>query len=148
MKTYVSKEMNRCNYLLGEIDAVYHELSKKLGLSDSAMRILYTICDIGDCCLLQEICRRGGLSKQTVNSAIRRLEADGILFLKPAGAKNKKVCLTGHGKTLISQTVIRIIQAENEIFAAWPAEDVSKYLELTERYLTDLQEKSRVFQTE
>ncbi len=77
MNTYISKDINRFNYLLSETDAVYHDMSKRLGLSDSISQILYTICDLGDGCLLQEICRRCGLSKQTVNSAIRRLESDG-----------------------------------------------------------------------
>ena len=38
-----SKVMKRFNYLLGEMDAVYHEMALKLGLSDSAMIILYTV---------------------------------------------------------------------------------------------------------
>ena len=47
MKSYSSNEMKRFNHLLEEIDAVYHEMSRRLGLSDSAMIILYTICDLG-----------------------------------------------------------------------------------------------------
>ena len=43
----LSKKLKRYNYLVGEIDATYHELSTKFGLSDSMMRILYTICDNG-----------------------------------------------------------------------------------------------------
>ena len=42
----------RYNYLVGEIDATYHELSTKFGLSDSMMRILYTICD---CCAVDTV---------------------------------------------------------------------------------------------
>ena len=63
MNNYFSKEMKRYNHLCSEIDGAYHEMSVKLGLSDSAMRILYTICDAGDSCLLQEICFRSGISK-------------------------------------------------------------------------------------
>ncbi len=143
MNTYISKEMNRFNYLLSETDAVYHDMSRRFGLSDSISRILYTICDLGDGCLLQEICRRCGLSKQTVNSAIRRLESDGILYLEAAGARNKKACLTDRGKALAEHTAVKIIKAENEIFASWPAEDVARYLELTERYLLEIREKAQ-----
>ena len=70
-----SKEMRRYNHLVGEIDGVYHEMSLRLGLSDSAMIVLYTLCDSGGPCPLRDICRRSGLSKQTVNSALRKLEA-------------------------------------------------------------------------
>lgn len=69
--------LKRYNYLFGEIEAVYHEISLQMGLSDSVSRILYAICDEGDRCPLSLICRRTGLSKQTVNSALRRLEEEG-----------------------------------------------------------------------
>lgn len=143
MNCSTSKEIKRYNHLIGEIDAVYHEMSLKLGVSDSVMTILYTICDHGDCCLLQEICRRSGVSKQTINSAIRKLEREGIVYLEPAGGKNKNVCLTETGKRLAGQTAAQIIDAENEIFASWPEEDVNRYLELTERFLGAIREKSK-----
>ena len=141
MKTYISNEMKRYNHLVGEIDAVYHEISLTLGLSDSAMKILYTICDSGDSCMLQEISRRSGVSKQTINSAIRKLENEGIVYLKSAGTKNKNVCLTEKGKQLAKQTAIRLIEIENDIFASWEKNDVEKYLELTERFMVSLKEK-------
>lgn len=137
MKTYGSKEMKRFNYLLGEIDAAYHEASLQLGLSDSAMQILYTICDNGDRCLLKTICRYSGLSKQTVNSAIRKLEREGIVYLESAGPKTKMVCLTEEGKQLAAKTAIQLLNTENEIFASWTKEEVHTYLSLTEKFLTD-----------
>lgn len=143
MNPFTSREMKRFNHLMGEIDAVYHEMAMKLGLSDSAMIILYTICDNGDSCPLQEICRRSGISKQTINSAIRKLEKEGIVYLDAVGAKNKNVCLTEKGKHLANHTAIRIIDAENDIFSSWPKDDVNKYLELTERFLVEIKEKAK-----
>lgn len=134
--------IKRYNHLTGEISAVYHKMSLKLGLSDSASIILYTICDSGDACPLRDICRLSGLSKQTVNSALRRLETDGAVRLEAAGPRNKTVCLTDAGKLLADRTARRIIQAENEIFAAWPPEDVEEYLTLTERFLSDIRGKA------
>ncbi|MDE6906096.1 MAG: MarR family transcriptional regulator [Lachnospiraceae bacterium] len=145
MEPYSSKDNKRCNYLIGETNAVYHDMAVKMGLSDSAMNILYTICDSGESCLLKEICRRSGISKQTVNSAIRKLEQEGMVYLKSADSRNKYVCLTNRGKELSQNTVIRMIQAENEIFASWPKEEVDIYLELTEKYLRDLREKAKDF---
>lgn len=143
MKTCISNAMKRYNHLVGEIDAVYHEICLHLGLSDSAMKILYTICDNGDSCLLQEISRRSGVSKQTINSAIRKLEKEGIVYLKSVGGKNKNVCLTDAGKQLAKHTAIRLIEMENDIFASWEKSDVETYLELTERFLIALKEKNR-----
>ena len=143
MKAYSSKEMKRYNHLLGEIEAVYHEMSLKLGLSDSAMIILYTICDEGDSCLLQDICLRSGMSKQTINSALRKLEKEGIVYLKPADLRGKKVCFTEKGRDLAKSTAVRMIEAETEILASWSKEDVEKYLELTERFLSALKVKAK-----
>lgn len=142
MGNYISKDMKRYNYLLGEMEAVYHGMSLKLGLSDSASMILYTICEEGDSRLLSEICRLTGLSKQTVNSSIRKLEARGVLYLEKADSKSKRVYLTNAGKELAKQTVLRMQQAENAILASWPRQDVEKYLELTERFLTALKEEA------
>ncbi len=55
MKIHSSKELKRYNYLSSEIDAAYHELSSKMGLPDSSMIVLYTICDNGDSCPLRDI---------------------------------------------------------------------------------------------
>ena len=138
----VFRNMRRQNYLVGEMEAVYHEMALKLGMSDSAMRILYVVCDSGESCLLQKICRYSGLSKQTINSALRKLETEGSLYLEPAGGKNKRVCLTEEGRLLTARTAGRVYGMENDILDAWPREDVQKYLELMERYLHDLQERA------
>lgn len=145
MKICASKEIKRFNHLISETEAVYHEIALKLGLSDSASQILYTVCNNGDCCPLQEICRISGISKQTINSSLRKLEADGIVYLKQISGKSKNVCLTEKGKTLTENTVAKLITAENEIFSSWSKEDVNKYLELTELYLTEMKKKSENF---
>ena len=139
--------MKRFNHLLGEIEAVYHEMALKFGQSDSVMNILYTICDYGDSCPLQEICRRSGISKQTINSALRKLEREGIVYSEQAGVKGKNVCLTEKGKELVGDTAVRVIEAENGILASWPEEDVKRYLELTERFLVGIKEKAKEINT-
>lgn len=136
------ESLNRFNYLFGETDALYHEMAHKLGLSDSAMKILYTVCDTGEPCPLQEICRRSGLSKQTVNSALRKLEGERVLYLENAGSRGKQVRLTETGRALAERTALRIIEIENEVFAAWTPADVQTYLALTERFLNDVKQRA------
>ena len=72
MEYNFSKIMRRYNHLLGETEAVYHEMSLKLGLSDSAFIILYALCEQGNGCLQKDICAQAFVSKQTINSSIRR----------------------------------------------------------------------------
>lgn len=132
--------LKRYNHLVGEIDAVYHEASLKLGMSDSVSKILYTICNVGSSCLLHDICKQTGLSKQTVHSAIRNLEAKEMVTLELVDGKAKKVCLTEKGEIFAQKTARRLIDMENSILSSWPKEDVQTYLELTERFLVDLKE--------
>ena len=40
-----------------------------------------------------------------------------------------------------------MIKAENEIFDAWSQADVQKHLELTERFLRDFKEKTKIMKT-
>lgn len=142
MKEYPSKELKRCNYLFGELDKAYHEAALKLGISDSAMKILYAICDEGESCMLQTICFRTGLSKQTVNSALRKLEKESIIYLEAVGAKSKRVFLSEKGKQLAEKTALRVMQMENDIFTSWKKEDVEKYLELLEQFLAAFRSKT------
>ena len=132
---YTSRDLRRYNHLLQETDAVYHEMAQHWGLPDSVMGVLYTLCDAGGRCSVREVCRLGGMSKQTVNSALRKLEAEGILYLEPSGARSKRVCLTEAGLRVADATAGRLIRLENSIFDEWPAEDVQQYLGLMERYL-------------
>lgn len=141
MKYNSTDEMKRFNHLHGEIEATYHDASLKFGVADSVLKILYTVCSFGDSFPLNDVCKNTGLSKQTVNSAIRKLEDDGIVRLEAVNGKAKKVCLTEKGKLFADKTAFRLVEIENMIFDSWSFEDVLKYLELTERFLTSLKEE-------
>lgn len=134
MHEYRSPALKRLNCLLSEMDAAYHEAALRQGLNDSTSRIL-ALCELGSPAPLRAVCESTGLSKQTVNSALRKLEAEGILYLEPSGARSKRVCLTEAGLRVADATAGRLIRLENSIFDEWPAEDVQQYLGLMERYL-------------
>ncbi len=134
-------KMKRINLLTSEIEAAYHDAALKLGLTDSAMRILYIICNVGEDCLLSDITHMSGISKQTINSALRKLEADGVVYLEAVNGRQKKVCLTDKGNLLVQNTTFRLIKFENEIFDSWSEEERELYTELTDRFLTAFKEK-------
>lgn len=138
MKRITTEGMRRFNHLVSETDAVYHEAALRMGMSDSTMQILYILCDRGGGCPIGEICRLSGISKQTINSALRKLEEEGNVYLEGMGGKRKRVCLTERGRGLTERTVMRLIEIENGILDSWPKEELEKYLELTENYLLAL----------
>lgn len=141
MEVHISKELRRFNHLVGEINGAYHDAAVKLGLPDSAMAVLYTLCGEGGACPLQEIVRQSGASKQTINSAIRRLEGDGTVRLEPGEGRGKNVRLTERGWALVRRTVLPVVEIEDEIYASWTAEELRAYLERTERFLIEFREK-------
>ena len=137
------KQIDRRRYscLTSEIDGTYHMAALKCGVSDSAMRILYTICLYGDQCLLSDIVHLSGVSKQTINSALRKLEQQGAVYLEQADGKKKLVCLTAQGKQLAQRSAMRVLQMEDEIFDGWSQDDCETFFRLIERFLTAFREK-------
>lgn len=145
MNGYVSEKVKRYNYLLGEIEATYHEMAAKFGLSDSEMNILYALCQYGGFCELSDITELTGIRKQTLTSALHKLERNEMIQVDRSirNGKKKNVCLTDSGKTFVKYSVSRIIEIENEIFDSWSEEDVEMYMKFTMRYLKSLKEKSK-----
>ncbi|MCD8100588.1 MAG: MarR family transcriptional regulator [Oscillospiraceae bacterium] len=127
-------DIRKINYLMNEIDALYHQASLKLGVSDSVSLVLYIIHTEGGTCLLSDIYKQTGISRQTVNSAVRGLEKDGVLFLEQSTGRSKRVVLTDKGKSFVDNTVERLCQAERRAFAAWSEEEERICIALLEKY--------------
>lgn len=106
MEDLINQIRKRYIYLMSEIDEFYHHISVKLGMSDSVMNILYTICEFGEGCSQSDICKLSGISRQTINSAIRKLEKDEMIYLKPGTGKNMCICLTSKGEVLVNEKVM------------------------------------------
>ena len=121
-------------YLAGEINALYHEAAVKTGVSDSVQNILYVIWEQGTECPQSEISKLTGISRQTINSAIRKLEREGIVTLKPGKGRNTIVCLTESGKAFAAQRIQPLFEIENKIWEEWTPEEQQEYLRLTQKY--------------
>ncbi len=140
MKKFVCADMNRFNSLITQTDSIYREAAFKLGLTYSAMMVLYAVFNNGGSCPISDICAFG-INKQTVNSALRKLETEDVVFLEAAGGRRKNVRLTENGMALAEKTILKIINIENEIFASWTKYERETYIELTKRYMNQLSEK-------
>lgn len=141
MKNTYYDKVQRVNCLTNDLDALYHQAARKMGISDSVLIVLYMIHEKGDGCLLYEICKGSGISKQTINSALRKLEADDILYLKQDKGKTKRVYLTGKGKAYMLQTAGRLLEAESDAFHDWTKEELEMYLKLLEKYNCSFREQ-------
>ena len=85
-------------YLSAEITSLYHEAAVKIGISDTVLNILYVLCEKEGQCLQSDIFRLTGISRQTINSAIRKLEKSELVYLEQREGRNTMVCLTEKGK--------------------------------------------------
>ena len=137
------EKLQRINRLISETDGLYHQASLKIGLSDSASRILYALYTAGGSCPLSDIYKDAGISKQTVNSALRKLEEEGTVRLEQHHGKAKLVFLTEQGRGKANQTVSRLVDAEIGAFESWSEEEIDTYMALTNKYLETFREQVR-----
>ncbi len=134
-----NQKIMRYRRAIGEIEALYHEVATKHGLSNSAYSILYAICSQGDRCSLKDIVLYSCISKQTVNSALRKLEEEGILYLQMVNGKNKEAVLTEKGKELADKTAKKLLLLEEKLLnEIWSEDEFNKYTELSEKFGKDL----------
>ncbi len=127
-------EAGQYTHLAGEINALYHEAAVKTGISDSVQNILYVICENGGRCLQSEVSKLTGISRQTINSAIRRLEKDGIVYLEQGKGRNTILCLTEKGQKFALEKIVPLFEMENKIWNEWTPEERRQYLALTQKY--------------
>ena len=127
----------RINCLTAELDSLYHQAALKLKLSDSVMIVLSLVFENGGSCPLSEIRAAAYISKQTLHSAVRKLENEGLVRLEQSRGRAKNVCLTERGKEYAERTIARLFQAECGAFHGWTKEEIEQYLALMERYNSD-----------
>jgi DNA-binding MarR family transcriptional regulator len=137
MENDYSTVMMRVNCLASDLDNLYHQAAQKLGISDSVLFLLYVVCENSGRCPLADIRTATGMTKQTLNSALRRLENDGVVTLAQHSGRSKIVCLTETGVEYAEKTVMRLFNAESSVFKSWLPDEISTYLKLMERYNND-----------
>ncbi len=137
------QELRTLNNILGQLNGTYHDLAVKLGISDSVMNILYGILYEGDGCNQSTLYKSCGMGKTTANSAIRKMEGEGLLYLTPGEGRNTRVYLTEKGHELSEITAGRLAALEEDILMSWSAEDRSDFIKLMGRYLEELKAKSK-----
>ncbi len=126
--------LRRINYLNSELNALYHQASVRIGLSDSASQILYFVYADQGHCRLQDIALETGLSKQTIHSAVCKLQEQGLISLEQDGGRRKLVCLTPKGQDYAASTVARIFEAEKAAYQDWSETEIEEHLRLLQKY--------------
>ena len=131
------------NTEMKKINDIYRCAIKRFMLSDCAFWILYTLrieqrsftqSEIGD-----YLCE----PKQTINSALKKLEANNYIALSPGNdQRSKKVSLTEAGEALAQKTVDKLANAETKALCRMSADDCDAFIRLTKLFGTMREEET------
>ena len=135
---YISNPLKEFNRIYKKTNEIYHDIALRLGLSDSAFDILYSISELGDGCLQKDICNATCIPKQTIHSSIRQMEKSGYLTLSSGKGRSMHITLTDLGKSLLERTIYPVMQMEGEAFHCMTDEECQQMLALFGKYIQAL----------
>ena len=136
------KRMMAFNVLWKEQDDIYRGIAKTLGLNESVFWILYCLRGSGKNVTQSFMCSIMLEPKQTINTALKKMESDGLIFFSDSGDKRSKyIYLTEKGAALAKNTVDRVIVAERTAMEMMTEDEQRQFLELFRKYNDCLKEK-------
>lgn len=123
------------NRELKTLDDLYRNAAKRCGLSECAFWILYTLRVEEKTFTQAEICGFLIEPKQTVNSALKKLEAAGYLTLT-AGVdqRSKHVRLTEAGERFARAHIDCVPEAEARALCALSQEDLASFFSIIRQF--------------
>ena len=141
MQEPMMEELIVFNQIYREMDQIYHMYAKQNGLSDASLWLLYSLCE-RETYTQREICSAWHYPPQTINSALKAMEKQGMIELKAIAGnqKNKRVVLTQKGEALRDTVIHPLILAEQQAFAGLPKKERACLLGLTQKYVGLLQQ--------
>lgn len=130
-----SELLNQCDK---ELDEIYHDYAVSHNLSDAALWILYAIYDAKEVVTQANICSSWFFSRQTINTALKGLEQQGIIELVsiPGNRKSKQIRFSSEGQDAAQKILFPLLQAENKVFATLSDEENRVFLELSRKRCT------------
>jgi DNA-binding MarR family transcriptional regulator len=127
--------LKQYNDITKENDELYREAAKKFGLSVCEFWILYFLRVEYAKPMQSEICSSFYLPKQSIHSALKKLEADGYIMQTAGGNKrSKRILLTKQGEILCGKTVDHIVKAEKEALGSLSEKEQEIFMDLFEKY--------------
>lgn len=126
-------------------NGVYHRLAKRFGIPDTALWVLYALRESEAPLTQTEMCGILALSKQTVNSALKKLEEDGCLRLEswPEDRRSKRLYLTEKGGALAEASAGAVWDLEARAFLHLTEEERRELIRLEEKYVDALEEQEK-----
>lgn len=124
-----AETLNQCDK---EINDIYHDYAMRHDLTDAALWVLYALYEMKERMTQADICNSWFYSRQTINTALKGLERQGVIELTsvPGNRKSKNVVFTAKGMDMARRIIEPLKQAENQVFAAFSEEENRLFIEL------------------
>ena len=113
---------------------IYRRMAKQMNMTDTVMWALYTLRIEPGEITQSRMCEFLHEPKQTVNSALKKMEADGLITLQSgANRRTKTIRLTDVGLALAQKTSDRVMETEQKALAQFSEEEVNQLFSLMRR---------------
>ena len=133
--------LRELNYILQETDNVYRSAAKRLGLSECTLWILYSLRAEPSPLTQKRLCQVLLQPKQTINSALKAMESEGVISLAPGeDRRTREVVLTEKGRALAGRTADLLVHAEEQALAGMGQEEREAFLQGFRAYTRRLRE--------
>ena len=113
---------------------IYRQMAKQMNLTDMAMWALYTLrVEPGEMTQsrMSEFLHE---PKQTINSALKKMEADGLITLQSgSNRRTKTIHLTAAGEALARETADRVAETEQQALSQFSEEEANQLFSLMRR---------------
>lgn len=124
-------------------DDIYDETISSFGFSNGVMMIIWTLCGLKRPCTQKEVCDFWYESKQTINSAAKKLIEEGYIDIAPSpdNSREKLLTFTEKGKFLAMRTIEKMMEAERTAFARLSENEKNEIVRITKKHNDFLREE-------
>lgn len=130
----MNQELNEFNSIYKAMGDLYHKISMKLGLSDSEFLILYALVEL-NINRQKDIADYFFMSKQTVNSAVKKLIKSEIIELRQSKDRDMQIIFTEMGENFAKEKLVPIINIEKDTFVTMGKTESQELLRLTRKHM-------------
>lgn len=130
------EQSRQMDCLYNETDRLYSGFARSCGLSECAYWVMYEIEVSSGSASLRGMAEAFSLSKQTLSSAVKSLEAKGLIELsfEEGSRKNKVALFTEAGRAFSRERIVPAIEAESRAFGSLEPEERERLVALVSRY--------------
>ena len=130
------EQSRRMDCFYNETDRLYNGFARSCGLSECAYWVMYEIEVSSGSASLRGMAEAFSLSKQTLSSAVKSLEAKGLIELsfEEGSRKNKVASFTEAGRAFSRERIVPAIEAESRAFGSLEPEERERLVALVSRY--------------